>query len=226
MILRLHWLGLVLLSGWFCAANLFATDTGATSTQADRKAVNLEALSRLKGLDLEANPGVKAVVLKLLDQVQGTPEFVEIVRDFHIQGQTQGLLAMALKDPAGPNGAEAMRLVLQSPDTNAIQIALDGTNAASIVEALGNTGEKEIVPWLRPLVPDLAKPVSVRKKAVQALVKTQDGTAVLLAMSRSQQLPADLRLLGGAEEGSRRAAAPTQNTKHPTLAAHRRIGKN
>jgi putative heme-binding domain-containing protein len=195
----LHWLGLALLSAWLGVGNAIAAEAAASSAPADRRAVNLEALSRLKGLDLDANPGVKAVVLKLLDQVQGTTEFVEIVRDFHIQGQTQPLLAIAEKAPAGPDAAEAMRLVLAAPDTNALQAALEGTNAAAIVEALGNTGEKAIVPWLGPIVPDLSKPVSVRKKAVQALVKIQDGAAALLAMARKQELPADLRLLASAE---------------------------
>src|SRR5262249_48131218 len=135
----------------------------AESEDATRKSVNLEALSRLKGIDLEANPAVKAVVLKLLGQVQGTPEFLEIVRDFNIKGQTQPLLSMVGKDPAGPNGAEAMRLVLRSGDTNEVASALNGTNSAAIAEALGNTGEKEIVPLLLPIVPEISRPIAVRK---------------------------------------------------------------
>ena len=164
------------------------------SADAGRRAVNLEALSRLKGLDLEANPAVKAVVLKLLDQVRGTPEFVEIVRDFKIPGQTEPLLAIAAKDPAGPSGSEAMRLVLQAGDTNAIRGALGGTNASAIVEALGNTGKKEIVPLLQPMIPELSRPVEVRKRAVAALATTQEGAVALLELARSQALPQDVRL--------------------------------
>ncbi|HTL17575.1 MAG TPA: hypothetical protein VL793_10075, partial [Patescibacteria group bacterium] len=79
-----------------------AADLPPTGGDSSRKAINLEALSRLKGLDLEANPPVKEVVLKLLKQVEGTPDFVQIVRDFNIKGQTQPLLAIAQKDSAGP----------------------------------------------------------------------------------------------------------------------------
>ena len=110
---RQHWLSCALLAGWLGAGQVFSADPASNAPDPGRKAVNLEALSRLKGLDLDANPSVKAVVLKLLEQVQGTPEFVEIVRDFHIRGQTPQLLAVAAKDPAGPTGAEAMRLALQ-----------------------------------------------------------------------------------------------------------------
>src|SRR5579859_3732040 len=72
---------------------------GAESSKANDTAssINMEALSRLKDIDLDANPAVKAVVLKLLEQMRGKPEFVEIVRDFKIPGQEAALLEIAAK---------------------------------------------------------------------------------------------------------------------------------
>jgi putative heme-binding domain-containing protein len=180
---------------WAGTGIVLADETPATT----RTTVNLEALSRLKGMDLDANPSVKAVVLKLLDQLRGTSDFVQIVRDFNIKGQTEPLLAIASKDPAGPSGAEAMRLVLEGGGTNEINKALESTNAAGIVEALGNTGEKAIVPLLRPLVIDVAKPQSLRKQTVQALAKVQDGASVVLQLAKAQELPQDLRLTASSE---------------------------
>jgi putative heme-binding domain-containing protein len=199
VIKRQYWLSYALLVGWLGVSRVFSADPTPNTPDSGRKAVNLEALSRLKGLDLDANPSVKAVVMKLLDQVQGTPDFVEIVRDFHIRGQTQKLLAVAAKDPAGASGAEAMRLALQDSDTNAIGASLESTNAAKVVEALGNTGERDIVRLLLPMVTDLSKPLNVRRAAVQALVKVQDGAAELLRVVRGQRLPPDLRLLASSE---------------------------
>ena len=153
--------------------------------------INLEALSRLKGIDLESNSAVKAVVLKILDQLRGTPQFVEIVRDFNVHGQTAGLLEAATKDPGGPTGAEAARLLL-SGDLAMVKSSLQDTNAESLVEAFGNTGEKAFVPLLQPIVTDTTKPVSVRKKAVQALAKNHDGATALLELARTKALPEDL----------------------------------
>ena len=164
-----------------------------------RKAINLEALGRLKGMDLEANPTVKAVVLKILDQVRGTPQFLEIVRDFNIKGQDGSLMELAAKDPSGPTGAEAMRLVLRDEDLSSLHAGLDGTNAAGLIEALGNTGEKDIVPLLKPLVTDLSRPTGLRKTAVQALAKVQEGAAALIDLARDQKLPDDLRLTASME---------------------------
>src|SRR5579862_521428 len=149
------------------AFGLGAADVPADSNDATRKAINLEALSRLKGIDLDANPAVKNVVLKVLDQVRGSPQFVDIVRDFNIKGQSSALVEIAAKDPAGPTGAEAMRLVLRDPDPASLKAALGGGNAIEITEALGNAGEKQIVPLLQPIVVDAARPVTVRKHAVQ-----------------------------------------------------------
>src|SRR5690348_11114785 len=114
--------------------------------------INLEALTRLKDIDLEANPSVKAVVLKVLEQMRGKPEFVEIVRDFKITGQDPALLEIAAKDPNSQAGVEAMRLVLQDNQPVRLKEALAGTNALGVVQALGNTQEKAIVPLLQTLV--------------------------------------------------------------------------
>lgn len=172
------------------------------SGEAASRAINLEALSRLKGIDLEANPAVKAVVMKLLDQLRGTPQFVELVRKFNIRGQTQSLLEAAVRDPSGTTGVEATRLVLQNGELPALKLALNGTNAVKLAEALGNTDDKEIVPLLEPIVPDTAKPLPLRQQAVRALAKVQEGAAALLELARAQRLPEDLRLTAASELNS------------------------
>ena len=48
--------------------------------------VQLEALKRLKDIDLDANPAVKKVVLDLLESSRAQAAFVENVRDFKLTG--------------------------------------------------------------------------------------------------------------------------------------------
>jgi putative heme-binding domain-containing protein len=177
----------------FWAVNLIGQD------QPQPASVALEALERLKGIDLDANPAVKNAVLKILDQVKGSPQFVEIVRDFKITGQEPALLDFAAKEPSGSVGAEAMRMVLHGSDSTLIKSALDGTNAAPIAEALGNTGEKEIVPLLEPLVTDTPRDSLLRRKAVHALSNIHEGAELLLRLAKEQKLPDDLRLTASSE---------------------------
>jgi putative heme-binding domain-containing protein len=122
-----------------------------------------------------------------------------LVREFKIKGQEPALLEVAAKDPAGPAGAEAMRLILQSEDPAAIKHALESTNAIGITEAMGNTGEKKIVPLLQPIVGDATKSLALRKGAVQSLAKVQEGAAALLEMARNQKLPDDVQPIASSE---------------------------
>ena len=56
----------------------------------ERTAIAIESLSRLKGIDLETNPAMKNAVSKVLDQVRGTPQFVELAhRSLQIAGIPQ-----------------------------------------------------------------------------------------------------------------------------------------
>jgi len=75
------------LACYLCACTFAAAaEEGDKSSDPDRAAIALEALSRLKGIDLDTNPVVKTAVLNVLDQVRGTPQLVELVRDFKIKG--------------------------------------------------------------------------------------------------------------------------------------------
>lgn len=190
---------------WLIVVCLTASDgLGADPPNNDsvNTSISLEALSRLKDVDLEANPAIKSIVLKVLEQMRGKPEFVEIVRDFKIPGQTPGLLEMAAKAPNSQAGVEAMRLVLKEDNLDLLKQSLSGTNATSLTEALGNTGENTIVPILEPLVVDAARDAQLRKGAVRALSKVKEGAAALLKMAKDQKLADDLTLTAATELNS------------------------
>jgi len=175
-----------------------AAESDAAKTP-ERTAIAIEALSRLKGIDLETNPAVKTAVLKIIDQVRGTPQFVELVRDFNIKDQSPALLEFAIQHPNDSVGAEAMRLILASQELTLLASSLAGTNAVKAIEALGNTGEKQIVPLLAPLVTDTNHEVSVRKQTVRSMARIQDGAAALLKLAREEKLPEDLKFIASAE---------------------------
>ncbi|MBI3417117.1 MAG: c-type cytochrome [Verrucomicrobia bacterium] len=196
-------LAAALLAVWssLCVGRVHAAE-GETVGQAARTAIAIEALSRLKSVDLEANAALKAAVLKVVEQVRGKPQFVELVRDFKIKGQGAALLEIAIKHADNATGVEALRLVLENQESELIKNSLAGTNAGAatkIAEALGNVGENQIVPLLAPLVNDPARDVTLRKQAVRALTKNQEGAAALLKLAKEDKLPADVKLVASAE---------------------------
>jgi putative heme-binding domain-containing protein len=93
-------------------------------------------------------------------------------------------------------------MVLHGSHADLIKTTLEGTNAAPIAEALGNTGDKEIVPLLEPVVTDAAREPGLRRKAVRALAGVREGAELLLRLAKEQKLPEDLRLTASSELNS------------------------
>jgi len=162
----------------------------------------IEALTRLGPEAVNANPKLKEALGKVLAATRGTPQFVQLVEQFKLADQNAGLLEVAAKLPADEAGVTALRLVLVGGDTAALTAVLtgkDATAATKIVEALGNTGAKQLPALLLPLVPDATRDTNLRKQSVRALARTQDGAAALLKLAREDKLPADLRFTATTE---------------------------
>lgn len=186
--------GLHRLAGVVLFLAAWVTPAGAADS-AGRGSVQVEALNRLKGLDLEANPAVKAAVLRALQSLRGTETFVELVRDFGVREEDEALLDYALAHPRESAGVEAMRLLLGREDPALVRTALAGTNALSAVTALAGVKQKEAVPLLEPLLTGNPREPVLRRAAVEALAQIREGAAGLLQLARQDRLPADLRLV-------------------------------
>jgi len=165
----------------------------------ERTRLALEALSRLKDSDLEASPGLKQAVLKVLEQVRGEPEFVDLVRDFRLLGQEAELLRFATRQPSTPQTSEALRLVLAATNAPGVAESLHSPSAAALIEVLGATGDPRAVRWLMPLVTESALSLEVRGAAIRALAKSSEGATTVLAQSKEGVLPAELRAIAAAE---------------------------
>ena len=165
----------------------------------ERVTTIIEALTRLGPEKVEANPKLKEALGKVLEATKGTPRFVELVRDFHIKDQDPALLEIAVNNPDNSTGVEATRLILASRNSGLLTSSLAGTNAVKVSEALGNTGDKAIVPLLEPIVADSTRNVALRKQAVHALAQVQEGAVSLLKLAKEQKLTEDVKLVAASE---------------------------
>lgn len=192
------------LSGLLVAVLIPAVAGRVQSADADaeKTALAVEALSRLQGVDIHANPKLKDAVMRVLEKTRGTANFVKLIQQFKLPGQETGLLEVAAAQPSGESGVEALRLVLAGGHAKAIEDALNGTNvvvATRIAEALGNTAEKQAVKFLAPLVADSRRDVTLRKQAVRSLAKTSDGASEVLKLAREERLAEALKLTASTE---------------------------
>jgi putative heme-binding domain-containing protein len=163
------------------------------STVAQQNTAAIEALKRLKGVDLESNPALKAAVLKTLEGVKGTPQFVELVRDFKLKGKADELLAFAIAHPADSLGVEAFRLAVA--DKGATNLS---PLSAPLIELMGNTAEKEFVPILEPVIEDSKQDLALRKTAVKAMAQTEEGAMHLLKLASADKLDPALKFTASA----------------------------
>jgi len=171
----------------------------AAEESPNKNTVAIEALSRLKGMDLETNPALKGAVLRVLERTRGTPQFVELVRDFKLKDQGPALLDYAIAHPSESSGVDAIRLLSENEQTDLLKTALSTTNAPDLLEVIANSGEKKFIPFIEPLVTNLTAQSALRKKAVHALASTQDGSAELLRLAREDKLGSDVKLAAVSE---------------------------
>ncbi len=128
---------LVVMTLCVCA---FTTWAQPASGDTQKNAIALEALSRLQGADINANPSLKAAIYRLLDQARGTAQFVQIVKQFDLKDQNESLLEAASGNPAADFGVEAIRVLLANQGSNSIKQALEGWVCEN----------KRFGHWLRP----------------------------------------------------------------------------
>lgn len=159
------------------------------SMAATANATAVEALQRLKGMDLEANPALKSAVLRVLEGLRGSPEFVEVVRDFQLTGQEEGLLEVARRHPEGSAGSEAMRLLVEQGAEARIRAAWTepGTGDA-VVLALSGREHPKANPLLVEVVTNRVLSSSARAAAVRGLARSEAGARELLRLAEGDLL--------------------------------------
>lgn len=188
--------------GWFRAQG---ADAGETAELALDPAY--EALQRLKGMDVEVNPALKAAVLRVLESARGTGRFVEIVSDFSLAGQETGLLEVARKRSGESAGAAAVRLLLRTQgggDLLAKALSAPEGQVASagdtnLVRALANAADPAGVSLLAGLLLEAGRSAAMQTEAVRGLARTEAGARRLLELGRGQGLSDSARLSASLE---------------------------
>lgn len=195
------WLGMALISsGLLSRAGAAEVATG--SSEADRTAVAVEAISRLQGMDLSQNPKIKEAVLKVLERTRGTANFVKLVQQFDLKDQDAGLLDVAVRNSTNETGVEAMRLLLANKALPLLQAALEGTNVTMAIhaaEALGHTGRNESAGLLFPLITVPKSDLALKKQAVRSLAQTAEGAGGLVRLAKEGKLAEDLKFTASSE---------------------------
>ncbi len=190
----------LVLGAWYLVLGLIVSLAFAAESN-DRTSLAVEAVTRLQNVDLDQNAKLKDTVFKLLERTRGTPDFLRLVKHFRLKGQQAGLLDLVIAKPADEAGVEAMRLVLAEGSQKLVEEKLAGESkaAAALAQALGNSGSKEAVPLLIPIVRNEQADLALRREAVRGLAKTEPGASALVQLAKDQQLSDELKTTASLE---------------------------
>ncbi len=172
-----------------------AANANPTDAQAAKDATLVQTVLRLKGIDVNATPKLKAAVLRHLKTLAGKPEYVELVRSLKVRGVEAELLHLAVLRPDSTAGVAAAELLLDYQESARIAEIIQGKDeaqAAGAVSVLGRVGSSEALELITPLVTELKFSRAVRSAAAAAVGRNLIGQRYLLERVAAGELPEDL----------------------------------
>lgn len=176
-------------------ASMIALARGEEPAPAPPK-VALEALQRLKGVDLESNPALKAAVVKVVASTRGTPDFIQVARILELPDASGEVLATALKLGADDARAvDGLRWILGRGELELVRARLAGGTAdevPALIDLLGNAGDPPAIGLLVPMLGETDRAADLRQRAVRALARSEPGARALLDAAAAGKLPEDL----------------------------------
>jgi putative heme-binding domain-containing protein len=186
------------------------------AAQRAKDAIVVKALLRLPGVDLSSKPEAKAALLRHLETLKGTDQYLDIVDKFKLREAKNELLRLAVDESETAAGVKAAKLLVDFGERDVLVAAIynpDAAKAAKLVTALGLLADAKTNELLEPLVANVDVPLAVRSAAVTALGRNAPGQKWLLKTVEDGKLPADLQfaaanaLLSSADDDIRAASA-------------------
>ncbi len=205
------------------AALTAANHAAADAAQRAKDAVIVRTLARLPGIDLSSRPDAKAALLRHLETIRDSEQYLELVEKFKLRETGDELLRLALDNSESTLGVKAAGLLLRFDERELLRKAItnsDTEKGAKIVGVLGLLADAKTNDLVGPLVTNAELPLALRASAVGALGRNAPGQACLLTTVEQGKLPADTQfaaanaLLYSADESIRGRAA-----KHLSLPA-------
>lgn len=193
---------------------------------ADSDAKKVMALVRLKHIDVQERPALKAVVLRHMQRVEDESEWLTLAERFVLPENEPRLLQIVQRSSQQANAARALQQ-LQSlgqlksvyrvieatlapldpdgepepqPPTELVgdELPSDIRNAAAAAERLGLLREPGVADWLAPQLQRADRyPLPVARALVGSMVAMPAGAERLLTMAEQQQIPGAIRLAVG-----------------------------
>ncbi len=158
--------------------------------------VNKLALRHLDPAFVQQNADAMTALKKLLDEVYGTPEYLELVQRYAPASENNRLLALALAKYNEGMGRDASRQLLKQKGGPMVWGVINGTNTEqtlNMITALRLVGNTESLGMLKTVALDEKRPVGIRMEATRALGRSNDGEDMVIALLKSGDIKGDYK---------------------------------
>lgn len=152
---------------------------------------------------------------EVLQSVNGTDEYIELVSRYEVKSQNENLLQLAINKPNESVGKDAAGLLLQLGGSKLIWSIInskDTVQQTSLLAALAGVGSKESIDILQTTALSNKYAMPLRKEAAHKIGNSWSGEERVLQILKDKKVPADLipdvvASVSGAWRGSVRTEA-------------------
>ncbi|GAB3730479.1 hypothetical protein GCM10028816_26860 [Spirosoma lituiforme] len=154
------------------------------------------ALRHLDPAFVKNSPVATTALNKLMNDVYGTPEYVELVMRFEPVSENARLAKLAVQKPLEGVGRDAARQLLKQQGSALVWDVLNGNDpeaAANMLVALRRVGNKESIDMLKTVALDDKRSVALRKEATRSLGGSMEGADMVVALLKSGDIKGDYK---------------------------------
>ena len=174
----------------------------------DSSDVALEAVRRLKGMDLSSNPALRSAVENVADRLRGQAASVEVIRDFDLRSRAAHLVDFVSAHPEDPAAADALRYLARVDAGLATKLLAPSTVPPALLAAIGRSGQPEWNERIGAMLANPSSPAGMRDAALDAMVQNEPGARHVAELARKGALPGPL---------IDRAASALRNARWPAV---------
>ncbi len=215
----------------------FISDVNAKSTAllkmlegngAEQNQINKLALNHLDPASIRRSDVAMQALKSVLNSVEGTPEFIELVTRYELEEENDRLLKLALDKNTDGLGKNAAALLLKQNGGTKVRTVVNGKDekqAVAMLSALRGVGTKESLQILEETAFNAKNPLSLRREAAQRIGNSWDGEERVLTLLKQGSVPEELKAslvnsVSGAWRKSVRTEAASYLGKTATVQKH------
>ncbi|GAB3548502.1 PVC-type heme-binding CxxCH protein [Spirosoma fluminis] len=154
------------------------------------------ALRHLDPAFVKSSDVAASALTKLMNDVYGTPEYIELVTRYQPSSENTRLKELAVRKALDGMGRDAARQLLRQQGGPMVWEVINGTDseaATNMLMALRRVGSKESIEILKTVALDEKRPTALRREATRSLGGSGDGEDLVIALLKSGDIKGDYK---------------------------------